>query len=108
MHDFVIYGSGISAKIFALAVARSGYTISFISDVKKNSSNKNTDLVTFLSHGSIEYISSLMSDSKKLYDFEEITNIDCELEKNYRNGSQKVNFFNTCLHFQSQDMQYQE
>ncbi len=92
MHDFVIYGSGISAKIFALAVARSGYTISFISDVKKNSSNKNTDLVTFLSHGSIEYLSSLMSDSKKLYDFEEITNINCELEKNYRNGSQKVNF----------------
>ena len=50
-NEFIIYGSGISAKITASLLARNGFNVCLISDKDNNKKISNTNLVTFLSLG---------------------------------------------------------
>ena len=53
-YDFTIFGSGISAKIISSLLARNGFTVCLISGMDQNQ-KINTNLVTFLSAGSLNY-----------------------------------------------------
>ena len=63
-HEIIIVGNGISAKITAIALAKNDFKVCMIpnNDIKidKHSSN----LVTFLSNGSINYLTGIIKDYK--------------------------------------------
>ncbi len=91
-HEIIIVGNGISAKITAIALAKNDFKVCMIpnNDIKidKHSSN----LVTFLSNGSINYLTGIIKDYKIFDQFESINEIKCEIEKNTNSKGQSVNF----------------
>ena len=91
-HEIIIVGNGISAKITAIALAKNDFKVCMIpnNDIKidKHSSN----LVTFLSNGSINYLTGIIKDYKIFDQFESINEIKCEIEKNTNSKGQSVHF----------------
>ena len=73
-YDFIIYGSGLSSKLLALSLSRNNFKSLIISDKKHK--NEKSNLVTFLSEGSLKYIS-------KILEYENIFNKSENIEKLY-------------------------
>ncbi len=84
-YDFIIYGGGLSSDIAALALARNNYKVCFI----KNHSNQKikSNLVTFLSLGSLNYLYSILDDPSDFYKYEDIKKIVCTLVSKQNNSN---------------------
>ena len=91
-NEFIIYGSGISAKITASLLARNGFNVCLISDKDNNKKISNTNLVTFLSLGSLNYLLSIWANSQLFSENPEIHNIDCQLNSLSKENSQHIRF----------------
>ena len=76
-YDFIIYGGGISSEIAALALAKNNFNVCYVKNqtVQKTESN----LVTFLSSGSINYLCSIIDDPLEFNKFTDIEKISCRL-----------------------------
>ena len=72
-YDFIIYGGGMSSQIAALALAKDNFKVCLIenSTIKKSDSN----LVTFLSQGSVNYLYSIIDDPNEFNQFANIEKI---------------------------------
>ena len=83
-YDFIIYGGGISSQIAALALAKGNFKVCFIDNpiIKKSDSN----LVTFLSQGSINYLCSIIEDAVVFNEFVDIKKITCDMENSDKNS----------------------
>ena len=84
-YDFIIYGGGMSSQIAALALAKDNFRVCFIenSTTKKSESN----LVTFLSQGSVNYLYSIIDDPIELNQFTDIEKITCRLANTNKDTS---------------------
>ena len=91
-YEITIFGSGISAKITSSLLAKSGFNVCLISDKDKNRLDKDTNLVTFLSSGSLNYLSIMFPKMQFLNQSPEIKTIKCELESLNDNKSQSIEF----------------
>ena len=60
-YDFTIFGSGISAKISAIALAKNDFNICMISDRDFKIPKSSNNLVTFLSSGSLYFLTSIIN-----------------------------------------------
>ena len=94
-YEFTIYGSGISAKLASSLLAKNGFKVCLISDKDRNQDNLNTNLVTFLSEGSINYLLSMFTNIRFINDYPEIQKINCQLNSLISNRSQSISFSNT-------------
>ncbi len=76
-YDFIIYGGGISSEIAALALAKNNFKVCYVKNqtVQKTESN----LVTFLSSSSVNYLYSIIDDPLKFNIFTDIEKISCRL-----------------------------
>ena len=76
-YDFIIYGGGISSEIAALALAKNNFSVCYV----KNQTTQKTEsnLVTFLSSGSINYLCSIIDDPLEFNKFTDIEKISCRL-----------------------------
>jgi 2-octaprenyl-6-methoxyphenol hydroxylase len=76
-YDFIIYGGGISSEIAALALAKNNFKVCYVKNqtVQKTESN----LVTFLSSGSVNYLYSIIDDPLEFNKFTDIEKISCRL-----------------------------
>ena len=83
-YDFIIYGGGISSEIAALALAKNNFSVCYV----KNQTTQKTEsnLVTFLSSGSINYLCSIIDDPLEFNKFTDIEKISCRLAS-IKNGS---------------------
>ncbi len=74
-YDFIIYGGGISSEIAALALAKNNFSVCYV----KNQTTQKTEsnLVTFLSSGSINYLCSIIDDPLEFNKFTDIEKISC-------------------------------
>ena len=83
-YDFIIYGGGISSEIAALALAKNNFSVCYV----KNQTTQKTEsnLVTFLSSGSINYLCSIIDDPLEFNKFNDIEKITCRLAS-IKNGS---------------------
>ena len=90
-YDFTIFGSGISAKIISSLLARNGFKVCLISDRDQNQ-KINTNLVTFLSAGSLNYLLSVFSDIQFLNKYPEIKSINCHLNSLSTDKVQSISF----------------
>ena len=75
-YDFIIYGSGLSSKLLALSLSRNKYKSLIIADRKLKTRASN--LVTFLSEGSLKYISEVVNLKSIFPDSENIEKLYCE------------------------------
>ncbi len=93
-YDFVIYGGGMSAEIAAIALARNDIKVCFI----KNRPNQRSvsNLVTFLSTGSVNYLCSILNDPTALNEFSDIKKITCKLVRADKRSS--ITFDNDLNH----------
>tara|TARA_S200000501_G_scaffold238105_1_gene223171 strand:+ start:7 stop:1167 length:1161 start_codon:yes stop_codon:yes gene_type:complete len=84
-YDFIIYGGGISSEIAALALAKNNFKVCYI----KNQTTQKTDsnLVTFLSLGSVNYLYSVIKDPFELNKFTDIEKITCHLASAKKSSS---------------------
>ena len=84
-YDFIIYGGGMSSQITALALAKHNFKVCFIENsiFKKSDSN----LVTFLSQGSINYLYSIIDDAAVFKEFLDIKRITCDMANTNKNAS---------------------
>jgi 2-octaprenyl-6-methoxyphenol hydroxylase len=76
-YDFIIYGGGISSEIAALALAKNNFSVCYV----KNQTTQKTEsnLVTFLSSGSVNYLCSIIDDPLEFNKFTDIEKISCRL-----------------------------
>ena len=76
-YDFIIYGGGISSEIAALALAKNNFNVCYVKNqtIQKTESN----LVTFLSSGSVNYLYSIIDDPLEFKNFTDIEKISCRL-----------------------------
>ena len=91
-YDIAIFGSGISAKILCLALAKNNFKVFLISDITKQKNDHPNNLVTFLSSGSIAYLQTIFSNHKIFDKFIEIKTINCELEGVSKHKNQSIIF----------------
>ena len=91
-YEFTIFGFGISAKITSCLLARNGFSVCLISDKDQKQEISNTNLVTFLSRGSLNYLSSMFPNTKKFEEHPEIDSIHCELNSLRGNKPQSIKF----------------
>ncbi len=75
-YDFIIYGNGLSSKLLALALSKNNFKSLIIDDLK--SKTKESNLVTFLSEGSIKYISKVLETENIYPESEHIEKLNCE------------------------------
>jgi len=75
-HDFIIYGNGLSSKLLALALSKNNFKSLIIDDQKLKT--KESNLVTFLSEGSIKYISEVLEVENIFPESENIEKLQCE------------------------------
>ena len=75
-YDFIIYGNGLSSKLLALALSRNNFKSLIISDKKHKTVESN--LVTFLSEGSLKYISEVLKTENIFPESENIERLYCE------------------------------
>ena len=83
-YDFIIYGGGISSEIAALALSKNNFKVCYV----KNQTTLKTEsnLVTFLSMGSINYLYSIINDPLEFNKYADIEKITCRLAS-IKNGS---------------------
>ena len=102
-YEFTIFGSGISAKIISSLLARSGFRVCLIKDKDKNKVDTNTNLVTFLSSGSLNYLSSAIAKMELFNEYPEIEKIKCQLIDSVDNQKQMfttwINYLFLYYHF---------
>ena len=91
-YEFTIFGFGISAKITSCLLARNGFSVRLISDKDQKQEISNTNLVTFLSRGSLNYLSSMFPNTKQFEENPEIDSIHCELSSLKANKPQSIKF----------------
>ena len=91
-YEFTIFGFGISAKITSCLLARNGFSVCLISDKDQKQEISNTNLVTFLSRGSLNYLSSMFPNTKQFEEHPEIDSIHCELNSLRGNKPQSIKF----------------
>ena len=91
-YKFTIFGLGISAKITSCLLARNGFSVCLISDKDQKKEISNTNLVTFLSRGSLNYLSSMFPNIKLFEEHPEIDSIHCELNSLRANKPQSIKF----------------
>ena len=75
-HDFIIYGNGLSSKLLALALSKNNFKSLIIADQKPKT--KESNLVTFLSEGSLKYISKVLEAENIFPESEHINKLYCE------------------------------
>ena len=75
-YDFIIYGNGLSSKLLALALSRNNFKSLIIPDKKHKTVESN--LVTFLSEGSLKYISEVLETENIFPESENIERLYCE------------------------------
>ncbi len=75
-YDFIIYGNGLSSKLLALALSKNNFKSLIIADQKPK--NNASNLVTFLSEGSLKYISKLFETDNIFPESEHIEKLYCE------------------------------
>tara|TARA_Y100000591_G_scaffold252842_1_gene224415 strand:- start:355 stop:1515 length:1161 start_codon:yes stop_codon:yes gene_type:complete len=75
-YDFIIYGSGLSSKLLALSLSRNNFKSIIIPDKKHK--NEKSNLVTFLSEGSLKYISEVLEYENIFKNSEDIERLHCE------------------------------
>ena len=75
-HDFIIYGNGLSSKLLALALSKNNFKSLIIADQKPKT--KESNLVTFLSEGSLKYISKVLETENIFPESERIEKLYCE------------------------------
>ena len=91
-HEITIFGYGISAKITSILLAKSGFKVCLISDKDQKKELKDTNLVTFLSSSSFNYL-ALMIPSMQLFDeTPAIQIIKCQLKSLSEKKSQLIEF----------------
>lgn len=91
--DIAIYGSGISSKIAAIALAKHDYSVCLISDqIGDYQSKTSSNLVTFLSHGSLGYLQTILSEIKFFEKFDDIRKISCQLEGLKKSKDEFIHF----------------
>ncbi len=93
-YDFTIFGSGISAKITSCLLARDGFKVCLVTDKKQGLEKQHTNLVTFLSVGSLNYLSSQFPDIAFFSKYPEIRSIKCQLDDLNKNRHQSIKFNN--------------
>ena len=76
-YDFIIYGGGISSEIAALALAKNNFNVCYVKNQTAQKTKSN--LVTFLSCGSINYLCSIIDDPLEFNKFTDIEKISCRL-----------------------------
>ena len=91
-YEFTIFGSGISAKITASLLLRKGFKVCLIKDNISEDNVSSTNLVTFLSSGSLHYLSSSISNSNIFEKYPGIQAINCQLDSLSGNKSQSIRF----------------
>ena len=91
-YEFTIFGFGISAKITSCLLARNGFSVCLISDKDQKQEISDTNLVTFLSRGSLNYLSSMFPNTKQFEEQPEIDSIHCELNSLRGNKPQSIKF----------------
>ena len=91
-YEFTIFGFGISAKITSCLLARNGFSVCLISDKDQKRQISNTNLVTFLSRGSLNYFSSIFPNIILFEEHPEIDSIHCELNSLRANKPQSIKF----------------
>ena len=93
IYDFVIFGSGISSKITAIALAKNNFSVCLISDNDfNNKKNIKSNLVTFLSNGSVNYLQSILKDPGVFNQFETIDEISCKFNGVKGNVNETISF----------------
>ena len=75
-YDFIIYGNGLSSKLLALALSKNNFKSLIIADQKPKT--KESNLVTFLSEGSLKYISKVLETENIFPENECIEKLYCE------------------------------
>ena len=75
-YDFIIYGNGLSSKLLALALSKNSFKSLIIADQKPKS--KESNLVTFLSEGSLKYIAKILETEDIFPESEHIKKLKCE------------------------------
>tara|TARA_B100002019_G_scaffold292798_1_gene317173 strand:- start:2030 stop:3202 length:1173 start_codon:yes stop_codon:yes gene_type:complete len=93
-YEFTIFGSGISAKITSSLLAKNGFKVCLITDTHHNMEVSNTNLVTFLSSGSINYLISMFPDIRLFEKSPDIKIIDCQLKSLRSDKFQPIKFNN--------------
>ena len=91
-YDFTIFGSGISAKISAIALAKNDFNICMISDRDFKIPKSSNNLVTFLSSGSLYFLTSIIKNYEFLKIFTDIHHIQCLLENLSGKTHQLISF----------------
>ena len=79
-HEITIFGYGISAKITSILLAKSGFKVCLISDKDQNQENKDTNLVTFLSSSSFNYLTLMIPSMRAFNETPAIQTIKCQLK----------------------------
>ena len=93
-YEFAILGSGISAKITSSLLAKNGFSVCLILDKDQNQEDSNTNLVTFLSAGSLNYLSSIIPNANFFQEYPEIQKIKCNLNNLEKDKAQSIKFNN--------------
>ncbi len=93
-YEFAIFGFGISAKITSCLLARNGFSVCLISDKDQKQEISDTNLVTFLSRGSLNYLSSMFPNIKLFEEHPGIDSIHCELNSLRAHKRQSIKFNN--------------
>ena len=75
-YDFMIFGAGLSSKVLAISLSQNNYKVLLIKDESRNYEKNN--LVTFISDGSIHYLSKIMDIGSFIEKIEPINEIYCE------------------------------
>ena len=91
-YEFTIFGSGISAKIATYLLANTGFKVCLISDNHQTKEFSKTNLVTFLSLGSLNFLSSIFSNVQLFKEYSEIQKINCQLESLNAKKTQSIKF----------------
>jgi len=91
-HEITIFGYGISAKITSILLAKSGFKVCLISDKDQNKELKDTNLVTFLSSSSLNYLTSMIPSMQLFNETPAIQIIKCQLKSLSEKKSQSIEF----------------
>ncbi len=91
-YEFTIFGLGISAKITSYLLAINGFSVCIISDKDQKQEISNTNLVTFLSRGSLHYLLSIFPNKKLFENNPAIDSIHCELNSLRAKKFQSIKF----------------
>ena len=91
-YEITIFGSGISAKITSILLANSGFKVCLISDKDQNQETKDTNLVTFLSSSSFNYLTLMIPSMRLFNETPEIQIIKCQLKNLSEKKSQSIEF----------------